>query len=115
MVEGIHLMADNSVPDAVQARAATSLVLPLSGEIDLAQADRTVERGNELLNTATAGQRLVIDMQRVRFIDSSGLSGLLRLRRLAEQRGVAVYLRDVPEQIAGLLRLSGVDQVLPAE
>jgi anti-anti-sigma factor len=115
MVEGIHLMAENSVPDAVRARTAGPLVLSLAGEIDLAQADRTVERGNELLRTAKAGERLVIDMRRVRFIDSSGLSGLLRLRRLAEQQSVSVYLRDVPDQVAGLLRLSGIDQVLPTE
>ena len=85
MVEGIHLMAENSVPDAVRARTAGPLVLSLTGEIDLSQADRTVERGNELLRTAKAGQRLVIDMRRVRFIDSSGLSGLLRLRRVLSE------------------------------
>ncbi len=60
-------------------------------------------------------KRLVVDLGRVRFIDSSGLSGLLRLRRLAEQQGVAMCLRDVPENIKALIRLSGIDQVLPTE
>jgi anti-anti-sigma factor len=107
-------MTENSVPDA-SARATAPLVLTLSGEIDIAQSDKVVDRGDELLRTAIVGQRLVIDLGGVRFIDSSGLSGLLRLRRLAEQCGVPVTLRDVPEQVMALLRLSGIDQVLPTE
>jgi anti-sigma B factor antagonist len=109
-----HPMAENSVPDDSE-RAAAPLLLTLSGEVDLAQTDKLVDRGNELLRTAAPGQRLVIDMGRVRFIDSSGLSGLLRLRRIAEQRNVSISLRDVPEQIMGLLRLAGLEQVLPRE
>jgi anti-sigma B factor antagonist len=111
-------MVENSVPDSADtsgACAAAPLVLALSGEVDLAQSDKVVARGESLLQTAVAGQRLVIDMSKVRFIDSSGLSGLLRLRRLAEQRGVGVSLRAVPDQVAALLRLAGIDQVLPAE
>lgn len=108
-------MAENSAPDAASARTSAPLVLTLSGEVDLAQSDKIVDRGDELLRTATAGQRLVVDMRRVRFIDSSGLSGLLRVRRQAEQCGVQVSLRNVPEQITVLLRLSGIDQVLPTE
>jgi anti-sigma B factor antagonist len=107
-------MMENSVPDDSE-RAAAPLVLTLSGEVDLAQSERVVDRGSELLRTAAAGQRLVIDMGRVRFIDSSGLSGLLRLRRMAEQCNVPISLRDVPEQVMGLLRLAGLEQVLPRE
>lgn len=110
----IQPMAENSVPDA-SADATAPLVLALAGEVDLAQSDKILDRADELLRTAIAGQRLALDLSRVRFIDSSGLGGLLRLRRLAEQRGVSVFLRGVPEPIAGLLRVSGLEQVLPTE
>ncbi len=65
--------------------------------------------------TPLAGQRIVIDLARAEFIDSSGLSGLLQLRRHALARDVQLTLRSVPPGIEALLRLSGIDQVLPIE
>jgi anti-sigma B factor antagonist len=92
------------------------LVLELDGEIDVARAEDVVARGEKLLQGATsAGQRLVVDMGRVEFIDSSGLSALLRLRGRAEERGVAVALRDVPRRVSVLLQLAGLDEVFPID
>jgi anti-sigma B factor antagonist len=90
-------------------------VLELAGEIDLARSEEIVTRGERLLDESAAGQPVVVDLARVQFIDSSGLSALLRLRRLALARGRSVVLRDVPPFVARLLSLSGVDQVLPPE
>lgn len=96
-------------------REPAPLVLELSGEIDVALSDDIVVRGAALLAKAVDGQPIVIDLARVEFIDSSGLSGLLRLRRQALSRGLLISLRDVPPQVAVLLSLSGIDQLLPTE
>jgi anti-anti-sigma factor len=101
------------VPDT--AGQPAPLLLELAGELDLARTSEIVLRGNALLRDAGAGQRMVVDLARVEFIDSSGLSGLLRLRRLATSHGVSIFLRAVPPDVAVLLRLSGIDQLLPAE
>ena len=96
-------------------RAAAPLVLELAGEIDVSRAEDVVERGGVLLRDAAAGQGITIDLARAAFIDSSGLSGLLQLHRRALARGVPLTLRAVPPEIASLLRVSGIDQVLPIE
>ena len=90
-------------------------VLTLRGDIDVVQADQLVIEGAALLREAPSGQYLVVDLSGVDFIDSSGISALLRLRRNALQRAIEVRLRGVPEHVAVLLRISGLEQVLPAE
>jgi anti-anti-sigma factor len=102
-------------PDATGAGApgdTGTLVLDLSGELDIARTHEIVARGAALLEDAGPGHRLVVDLSRVGFIDSSGLSALLRLRRTAVARDVAMSLRGVPPVVAAVLRLSGLDQVL---
>ena len=94
---------------------AAPLVLELSGDIDVSRAEDVLRRGGVLLHDAAAGQRIVIDLSRADFLDSSGLSGLLQLRRHALAREVRLTLRSVPPPIEALLRVSGIDQVLPIE
>jgi anti-sigma B factor antagonist len=86
-------------------------VLVLSGEIDMACADDVVAGGEQLLRDAPNARDLVVDLGQVEFIDSSGLSALLRLRRTAQGRDIAVALRDVPRSVSVLLRLAGVQDV----
>ena len=97
------------------AGAASDPVLVLHGDVDVIRADQVVADGDAMLRATPAGQRFTVDMSDVAFIDSSGLSGLLRLRRTAQQRGIEIRLRGVPDQVAALLRLSGLEQVLPTE
>ncbi len=90
-------------------------VLTLHGDVDVLQADQLVAQGAAMIRDLEPGRYLAVDMSAVAFIDSSGLSALLRLRRSAQQRGIELRLRAVPEHVAVLLRLSGLEQVLPAE
>jgi anti-sigma B factor antagonist len=90
-------------------------VLTLRGDIDVGQADQLVMEGAALLRDTSSGHYLVVDLTAVDFIDSSGISALLRLRRNALQRAIEVRLRGVPDHVAVLLRISGLEQVLPAE
>jgi anti-anti-sigma factor len=90
-------------------------VLTLRGEIDVVHADQLVTDGAAILRDTPSGQYLAVDLAGVDFIDSSGISALLRLRRNALQRSIEVRLRGVPEHVAVLLRISGLEQVLPPE
>lgn len=69
----------------------------------------------ELLRVRSA-KLLVVDLTKVDFCDSSGLSALVRLWRLADNRGARASLVGVTEHLAGLLRRVGVAQLFePAE
>ena len=88
-------------------------MLRLSGDIDLATADDVVMRGANLLTHSPSGVPLIVDLGEVTFLDSSGLSALVRLRRAAEAQGCQVLLRDVPDRVAALLELSGLAEYFP--
>lgn len=82
------------------------------GEIDLA-----VRHGvGELCQTvADRGLPVVIDAGGVTFIDSTGMSILVRLARDGEARGYPVSVRNAPWMLQELLTITGVDRLLPLE
>ena len=93
-----------------QPDAAT---LRLRGDIDLATADDVAAEGGKLLADSGPGTRLVLDLAEVSFLDSSGLSALVRLRRAADEQGSQILLRNVPHRVAILLDLSGLAEHFP--
>src|SRR3954465_12115536 len=74
----------------------TALVARVSGEIDAQTAPQLEERLSH-----TSGKSLSVDMSRVTFLDSSGLSALLRLRA----RASSLRVINPSEPVARLLRL----------
>ena len=52
--------------------------------------------------------RLLIDLGAVTFMDSAGLSAIVRAHRSAAARGRALVLRRGPGQVQRLFRLTGV-------
>jgi anti-anti-sigma factor len=80
------------------------------GEIDLA-----VRQNAGALCQAVHERRLptVIDARRVTFVDSAGMSVLVRLARDAESSGYPVELRNAPWMLKELLTITGVDRLLP--
>ena len=86
--EGLIVVEVDVTPTAVVAR--------VSGEIDLASAPELEEH----LSRAD-GKPLFVDMSRVTFMNSSGLSALLRLRAGANR----LRVMNPSEQVAQLFRL----------
>lgn len=80
------------------------------GEIDLA-----VRHTAGPLCQAVADRKLplVIDAGGVTFIDSTGMSILVRLARDAEAGGYPVELQNAPWMLRELLTITGVDRLLP--
>jgi anti-anti-sigma factor len=81
-----------------------SVVLALSGELDLASAP-VLER--ELREAeATSPSRLVIDLAGLAFMDSTGLQALLRARERANTNGHQLALRRAPHQVQRVFELT---------
>ncbi|MEQ1440212.1 STAS domain-containing protein [Fontimonas sp. SYSU GA230001] len=58
---------------------------------------------------ATAGS---LDLSAVAQVDSAGVALLLEIARRARQRGLAIELRNPPEQLRGLVTFFGVAGML---
>jgi anti-sigma B factor antagonist len=83
-----------------------STQLTLVGELDLATL-HVLER--ELEQIVASENRLVLDLRRLEFVDSSGLHALLRAdRRFTDAGGQLTIVRG-PRAVERLFRLTGLD------
>jgi SulP family sulfate permease len=63
-----------------------------------------------------AGTRaVVLDMQRLVLMDSSGLDALEQMHRTLQRQGIALVLANVNEQPLSLIRRSGFEAVIGAD
>jgi anti-anti-sigma factor len=86
-------------------READKVVLSLLGELDLATA--------ELLEQAIDGvdeseKLIVLDLQQLQFIDSTGLRGVLAALELCRERGQEFAITPGSQQVQRLLSVTGV-------
>jgi anti-sigma B factor antagonist len=84
----------------------TEQVLAISGELDLAAAS-AFEAALERALTSDA-ERIVLDAESLEFIDSTGLSVLVRAQQRAEQSGRQLGLINPSAQVSRLLELTGL-------
>ena len=88
-------------------------VLRLSGDIDAGTAQQVISQGKALV--ARTGADAVVDVAAVRFMDSAGLAALIAIRQAAVALGRQVTLRNVPDQMARLLTLTGLTAAFAAQ
>ena len=87
-------------------------VVRVWGGVDL-EVRRTA---GELCQTAAdRALPVVIDARDVTFMDSTGMSILVRLARDGEARGYPVTLENAPWLLRELLSITGVDKLLPVD
>jgi len=87
-------------------------IVRLRGELDIESAP-DLER--VLLRSRPPGQRVVLDLGGLEFMDSTGLRVLLRARSAADEGRWQVFVRDVPPTIRRLFDMTGVHDALPPE
>jgi anti-sigma B factor antagonist len=88
-------------------------VLTLEGELDLETApevDRQLDRIH-----ASQVKRVLIDLSGVTFMDSTGLTSIVRASRFAESNGHRLVLRQGPRQVQRLFELTGIENRLTFE
>jgi anti-sigma B factor antagonist len=88
----------------------TYQVLTLQGDLDAAACDQLRAVFDELL---AADSHAVIDMTDVVFIDSSGLGAIVGGARRMRERGGEILLAGPRPAVARVLRMTGIDRVLP--
>lgn len=84
----------------------------LDGDVALATVSSLLTQSRELW---AGGGDQIIDMSRVRRIDSSSLAIMLEWSRAARAGGGSVRFRNVPGQVLAVARLCGVETLLPIE
>lgn len=92
-----------------QAGESAPLVVSLTGDVDL---DRKPEIEHVLQAALDASAHVVIDLARVHFVDTTGISMLVAAKRDARQRGRTVDIINIDDWVRRVLELTGVPQLL---
>jgi anti-anti-sigma factor len=108
----LRLLDEATFSIAEDASSEGERVIRLRGELDIESAP-DLER--VLLRSRPAGQRVVLDLAELKFMDSTGLRVLLRARVAADEGRWEIGLRNVPQTIRRLFDMTGVHAALPAE
>ncbi|MEV6723900.1 STAS domain-containing protein [Streptomyces xanthochromogenes] len=89
--------------------AASGPVVEVTGDLDHATAPQL--RGQLAALTIQPGQRLVLDLGGLEFMDSSGISALIVARTLAHAAQAGISLAAVPANALRVLRIVGLDEL----
>jgi len=86
------------------------VIAEVAGELDMSTGPRLSEH---LSTLADSGQPLIVDLNRITFIDSAGLGGLIATARRAGVHGGSLHAVCSRPQTRKLLWLTGVDRRIP--
>lgn len=88
---------------------STTLVA-VSGDVTFGNAEQLARELHAALGSGA--ERLIVDVSEVGFMDSSGLSALLRAATTAHRNDGAVLLVHTPDGPPNILRFKGVERLL---
>ena len=89
-------------------------VLVIEGDIDLVSARHLEGKIGEFVDDGEP-RRVIFDLSRVEFIDSSGLRVLMTMDRALRERGGGCALRSPSLVVQRLLTVTGLSDHLPIE
>lgn len=93
-------------------RIGPNLIVQVDGELDLETSPVFREKVESKLNQYEMIKHLILDLQKVSFIDSSGLGAILgRFKRLSQQGG-RVSAVNVSPQVRRIFELSGLLKIM---
>jgi anti-sigma B factor antagonist len=95
---------------AVTAQAGR-VVVEVSGDVDMLTARRLREGLTEAVRVAGAGP-VIVDLDRVPFLDSSGIQALLDGYHTAMVAGGTLTVRGAHGTVARVLQIVGIDKML---
>ncbi len=89
---------------------ADGVVLSLNGEMDTHSARTVTDRLNEVVGNRAPS--IVVDAAELQFLDSSGISELLRLRQRAVDGGGEFRVRAASASVRRVLEITGLLELL---
>lgn len=86
------------------------MLVTVAGEMDVATGPQLQER---LATLAVSGQPMIVDLDRVTFIDASGLRVLANAASQATAHGASLHAVCARHQVRRLFAITGLDRQIP--
>lgn len=90
-------------------------IVQVSARLSVLEAVGFKQTCQDLTQTDSHPEQIIIDFQQTTFMDSSGLGALVSNFKTAQEKGIAFRLRNVTPQVMAVLNLTGLDQVFPVD
>jgi anti-sigma B factor antagonist len=97
-------------PESGLGRESRTCLVRVTGDLDLAS---TGALENELRRLMSSDQSVILDLEALRFIDSTGLGCLLRASEHSRANGGRLRMLNPTGQVKDLLELTQLRDVLP--
>jgi stage II sporulation protein AA (anti-sigma F factor antagonist) len=94
-------------------RRGNILYIRLNGEIDEHSAVTARREADRLADGFVAGERAVIDLENVSFMDSTGIGFLIGRYKKFQRYGVPMYVTNPSQSTDKILAMSGVYTLIP--
>lgn len=91
--------------------AGECAILTLAGELDVTNAAEAEEAVRVAWQDSPS--RLVFDLTRLTFMDSTGVRVLVRARRRATQSGATVVLAGLTPSVSRIMEVTGLSRAFP--
>lgn len=88
-----------------------NLLLELSGELDHPGARKALQELEQTLDAALP-RKLVLDLEGVTFMDSSGIALILRAQQKMQLLDGSLLVRGVPPQARRVLEAAGISRLV---
>ncbi len=108
----LQIASESRVNIPSSEQTVDGIALHLRGEITEATAKDTFERSAALIADVHAGQKVTIVLSKVTFLDSSGISVLVRLRKLVRAAGLELEFVKPTASVHNSLVMSGLATLL---
>lgn len=110
MNEDPLIASDDSLAFSV-SRKPRYVVLSVAGELDASTEQRFRDALTSVLTHGVP--RIVVDLSAVVFMSSAGIGVLMGVRRVLADEGGALALAAPPGEVAQVLSMTGVAEVIP--
>ncbi len=97
--------------DISTENAGASCTIALDGEVDVYTSPQLRQELTSVLDSGCL--HVVVDLERLGFIDSSGLGVLVSALRRVKERGGTLRLVCTKDSILKIFRITGLDKVFP--
>jgi anti-anti-sigma factor len=95
----------------VVSQQGTTTTIALEGEWDLAQQEATRQAMHSAL--VRKPERVVLDLSRLTFLDSSGIYGVLELGRQTAEMNISFIVIPGPRAVQRLFEICQLSEVVP--
>jgi anti-anti-sigma factor len=106
----VSRLVPDPAPLVVDVEAGVHAVVTVRGDLDFPCAEVLRVATTTALEGSPA--TLTVDVERLTFIDSTGLAVLVHAWRRGQDAGIPVSLRAVPPFLASILDITGVGELL---